>query len=158
MDLVEQSRQNESTPLDNDFARLADLIRQIQVPYRELVERAINDPSCWTRFCRAPASTDHHHAHVGGLLRHTIEVMEFGIKPLPLLPVKVNPSLLLTAGLFHDLGKIDAYTEHAPYALTPLGKAWGHQVLGLRGTSCRCWSTLRPCPLRPEVGCFPRSA
>lgn len=49
-----------------------------------------------------------------------------------LLPVKVDPSLLLTAGFFHDLGKVDTYTEHAPYALTPLGKTWKHQVLGLR--------------------------
>lgn len=65
-------------------------------------------------------------------MKHTIEVMELGIKLLPLLPVKVDTSLLLTAGFLHDVGKIDTHTDHAPYTLTPLGKAWGHQVLGLR--------------------------
>ncbi len=132
MDPLDEICEGGSAPPDDDRIRLTDLIRNIQPPYRKLVERVIDDASLFARFCRVPASTGYHHAYPGGLLRHTIEVMELGLTIHPLLPVKVDTSLLLAAGFFHDLGKIDAYTDRAPYALTPLGKAWGHQVLGLR--------------------------
>lgn len=69
----------------------------------------------------------------GGAVLNAQQYCGYRVKcAAPLLPVKVDTSLLLTAGFLHDLGKIDAYTDHAPYELTPLGKAWGHQVLGLR--------------------------
>lgn len=132
IDPIDEIGEGGSAPPDDDLVRLADLIRHIQPPYRELVERVIGDAALFARFCRVPASTGHHHAYPGGLLRHVIEVMELGLTLHPLLPVKVDASLLLTAGFLHDLGKIDAYTDHVPYALTPLGKAWGHEMLGLR--------------------------
>lgn len=87
--------------------------------------------------------------------------------------VEMDATLLLTAGFLHDVGKIDAYTVHAPYELTPLGKAWGHEMLGLRillpllsstdvlpqDASSRLLTTLRlrppsspaPIPLEQEV-------
>jgi len=73
----------------------------------------------------------HHHAYAGGLLQHTVEVMEAGLRLRPLLPVAVDQTLLLTVGFCHDLGKVDAYTLQPPYALTPEGRALGHEWLGL---------------------------
>lgn len=132
MSLVEQCGRREPPPLDTDLAKLSVLIGYIRPPYHTVVEQIVNDERLFDRLCRAPASTGHHHSYEGGLLHHTVEVMELGITLRPMLSVEVDVNLLLTAGFLHDVGKIDAYTVLTPYELTPLGKAWGHEVLGLR--------------------------
>lgn len=119
-------------PSDAALARLSALVAEIGPPCRELVDRVLEDGAFVARFCQVPASLAYHHAYAGGLLQHTVEVMEAGLRLLPLLPVAVDRSLLLTAGFFHDLGKADTYTDRPPYALTPLGRALGHEWLGLR--------------------------
>lgn len=132
MRLVEQCGKRETSQLDTDLAKFSALIGQIRPPYHTLVEQIVNDERLFDRFCRAPASTGYHHTYEGGLLHHTVTVMELGITLRPKLSVEVDANLLLTAGFLHDVGKIDAYTVHTPYELTPLGKAWGHEMLGLR--------------------------
>lgn len=119
-------------PSDADLTRLSALVAEIGPPYRELVDRVLADEAFMDRFCQAPASLAYHHAYAGGLLQHTVEVMEAGLRLRPLLPVAIDRSLLLTAGFFHDLGKVDTYTDQPPYALTRLGRALGHEWLGLR--------------------------
>lgn len=117
--------------VDQHLARLAALIGEIRSPYRALVEQIIGNEPLFGRLCRAPASTGNHHAYKGGLLHHTVEVMDMGMKLLPMLSVQVDVSLLLTAGFLHDFGKIDAYTDHPPYELTARGESLGHELLGL---------------------------
>lgn len=117
--------------VDQHLTKLAELMREIRSPYRALVEQIVGNQALFSRFCRAPASTDHHHAYAGGLLHHTIEVMEYGLTLRRSFPNTVDPSLLLTAGFFHDLGKVDAYTDHPPYELTARGACFGHEMLGL---------------------------
>lgn len=117
--------------VDQDLGRLAALIGEIRSPYRALVEQIVGNEPLFDRFCQAPASTGHHHAYTGGLLHHSVEVMDMGLKLLPMLSVEVDASLLLTAGFLHDFGKIDAYTDHPPYELTARGESFGHEILGL---------------------------
>lgn len=81
-------------------------------------------------FCHAPASISHHQNYPGGLLEHTINVtslalalagayapgddggLNFNGKELP-----VDRTLLIAAGLLHDIGKMDTYR------LAPLSEA-----------------------------------
>lgn len=112
--------------------RLSDLADEIADPaYRALVLTFLEDAGFLERFCRAPASLTYHHAYEGGLLQHTVEVMEATLRLGPTFEARLDLSLLLTAAFCHDLGKIDAYTERYPYELTPLGRLAGHEVLGL---------------------------
>jgi 3'-5' exoribonuclease len=148
-------------PSDAALGRLSALVAEIGLPYRALVDCVLADGAFVARFCQAPASLAYHHAYAGGLLQHTVEVMEAGLRLRPLLPVAVDRCLLLTAGFFHDLGKADTYTDQPPYALTPLGRAIGHEWLGLRRlfqvldgspsvppeASGRLLSTLAPIPV-----------
>jgi 3'-5' exoribonuclease len=126
------TREGAHAPADADLTRLSALVAEITPPYRELVDRVLEDGAFVARFCQVPASLAYHHAYAGGLLQHTVEVMEAGLRLRPLLPVAVDLSLLLTAGFFHDLGKADTYTDQPPYAVTPIGRALGHEWLGLR--------------------------
>lgn len=57
------------------------------------------------RFQRAAAARHNHHAHRGGLLRHTAQMMRSADALCQIHPV-LNRDLLLTGTLFHDSGKL----------------------------------------------------
>lgn len=57
------------------------------------------------RFRRAAAARHNHHAHRGGLLRHTGQMMRAASAVCGAYPV-LNRDLLLTGVLFHDCGKL----------------------------------------------------
>jgi len=57
------------------------------------------------RFRRAAAARVNHHAHRGGLLRHTAQMMRAASAVATVYPA-LNRDLLLTGVLFHDCGKL----------------------------------------------------
>ena len=57
------------------------------------------------RFCRAAAARVNHHAHRGGLLRHTAQMMRAAGALCGVYP-HLNRDLLLAGVLFHDTGKL----------------------------------------------------
>lgn len=57
------------------------------------------------RFCRAAAARVNHHAHRGGLLRHTAQMMRSASALSGVYP-HLNRDLLLAGTLFHDTGKL----------------------------------------------------
>lgn len=116
------------------LARLADCVARIGTRvYRNLIWALLDDQEFLEAFCVAPASLDHHHAYRGGLLQHTVEVMEFAYRLAGGHPrLAADLDLLLTTGFFHDLGKADTYTRQYPYRLTLPGRTLGHELLGLR--------------------------
>jgi len=57
------------------------------------------------RFRRAAAARVHHHAHRGGLLRHTAQMMRSADALSGVYP-ELNRDLLLAGALFHDTGKL----------------------------------------------------
>jgi len=63
----------------------------------------------WPKFSKVPASIKHHHTQNGGLLQHTLEVVDFGIWMIVDLKLDVNTEHYLVAALLHDIGKIDRY-------------------------------------------------
>ena len=56
------------------------------------------------RFRRAPAAVTVHHAWIGGLLEHTLQLMKLADAMLPLYPA-LNRDLVLMGLFLHDLGK-----------------------------------------------------
>lgn len=58
-----------------------------------------------TRFKRAAAARHNHHAHRGGLLRHTGQMMRTASALCDAYPT-LNRDLLVTGVLFHDCGKL----------------------------------------------------
>jgi 3'-5' exoribonuclease len=91
-------------------SELAEYINMIQDQgCQEAVKFAIG-PKGFMRdqFMVWPAAKSKHHAYTHGLIEHTLEVVKFAISDLELYP-KINKDILITAGLFHDLGKINEY-------------------------------------------------
>jgi 3'-5' exoribonuclease len=110
--------------------RLVKLIESINHPsLRKLLERFFGDPVWFERFCEAPGGKLWHHAYLGGLLEHTVGVAELcawfaGRHP------EVNPDLLVTGALLHDIGKMDEFKTDGFIEYTDAGRLIGHVSLG----------------------------
>jgi 3'-5' exoribonuclease len=99
--------------------------------YSRLLAAFAGDPEFRAGFRRAPCSRAGHHAYLGGLLEHTVGVATLAHE-LCLVHPGLNPDLLLTAALLHDVGKIREFSLGAEIALTDEGRMIGHVVMGER--------------------------
>jgi 3'-5' exoribonuclease len=118
--------------LDELDGFLEHLAREVHDPaYRGLLERLLADAALRAEWRRAPCTRAGHHAYLGGLLEHTVAVGTLALEVSQLHP-RLNPDLLLTAALVHDLGKTREFTYGAEIALSEAGRLVGHVQLGLQ--------------------------
>jgi len=88
------------------------------------------DDTFRTAFEKAPAAPSGHHARVGGLLLHVVEVGTIARSAARTMRGDVD---LVTAGaLLHDIGKVEAYEASAAgFDYTAAGRLVGHVGLGV---------------------------
>jgi 3'-5' exoribonuclease len=86
------------------------------------------DPEFRDRYGECPASTVGHHAELGGLLKHTVEVASIGRAMCKVC--HADPDLVLAGALLHDMGKLEAYSWTGAFEATECGALLGHVVLG----------------------------
>ena len=111
--------------------RLKQLVETIKTPaLRNLADCLLVDNEFMTQFCDAPAGVKNHHAYKGGLLEHTLSVMELADKTAALYPI-LNRDLLLTGALVHDISKIDEIRFDVEIAYSDEGQLLGHLVMGV---------------------------
>ena len=80
-------------------------------------------------FARAPGSTTGHHAQIGGLLLHSVEVATIaqGIART----MRADVELVTVGALLHDIGKVESYSVNPTgFGHTSAGHLLGHVVLG----------------------------
>jgi 3'-5' exoribonuclease len=95
---------------------------------RATVALFYDDADFRRRYEQCPAATIGHHAYLGGLLRHTVEVISIGRHVAKIASADVD---LVTAGiLLHDIGKLEAYRWDGAFAPTEKNVLYGHVVLG----------------------------
>ena len=90
--------------LATDFAYVGSVVEGFADPRLQALGRIFRAEH-GERFQRAAAARFHHHAHRGGLLRHTAQMMRSAEALAGVYP-GVNRDLLLTGVLFHDSGKL----------------------------------------------------
>lgn len=116
-------------PAAEMIQQLRDNIEAIQEPnLKALVEAIFDDEEIVQRFAQAPGAKAMHHAYIGGLLEHTLNVTEI-VKTAAQLHPELNRDLLITAALLHDLGKIYELAGEMTFDYTNLGRLVGHVVL-----------------------------
>jgi len=110
------------------FARVAAILRGIQHPdLRALVEEFLADEELMAGFRRAPAAATVHHAYIGGLLEHTLSLLEIALLVVPRYP-KLSLDLVLAGLLVHDIGKVRELTYETSLGYTDDGQLLGHIV------------------------------
>lgn len=118
------------TPADIDklAGRLAQHLRGLKDPaLRTLGECFLVDAEFMQKFRRCPAGVKNHHAYVGGLLHHVVQLMDVAAAVAPLYP-QLDRDLLLMGALVHDMGKIDELSYDRGFAYTDEGQLIGHLV------------------------------
>jgi 3'-5' exoribonuclease len=115
--------------LDGFLEHLAGEVHDRQ--YRAFLDRLLADPDLRAEWRRAPCSRAGHHAYLGGLLEHTVAVATLAHDLCQLHP-RLQPDLLLTGAITHDLGRTREFTYGAEIGLTEEGRLLGHLVIGER--------------------------
>ncbi len=117
--------------VDRLLARLRELVRGLTDPHlRNLADCFLLDDQFIDRFARAPAGVKNHHAYRGGLLKHTVAVMELVHRLAPCYP-QIDCDLLLLGAMLHDVGKIDELSYDRDLAYTDEGQLVGHLVMAV---------------------------
>lgn len=80
------------------------------------------------RYGQCPASVSGHHAALGGLLKHTVEVA--AIARVIARVSGADQDLVLAGALLHDIGKLESYTWDRLFDYTEAHYLMGHVALG----------------------------
>ncbi len=113
------------------YSELLDIIGTVKAPYmKKLLEMYfVNDEAFKKRFCYHSAAKSVHHGFAGGLLEHTLSVTkicDFISGQYDYL----DRDLLLTAAIFHDVGKLAELSPYPENDYTDAGQMLGHIVMG----------------------------
>jgi len=97
---------------------------------RALGELFLMDDALMRGFSACPAGIKMHHAYVGGLLEHTVTMMEIAEAVLPFYP-GIDRDLVLMGLFLHDLGKVRELTFTRGFGYSDEGQLVGHLVQGV---------------------------
>lgn len=117
--------------LDRLVVRLTQHLRGMQNPHlRNLSECFLMDQAFMAKLMRCPAGVKNHHAYVGGLLHHIVQLMDLVVAVRPLYP-QVDGEVLLMGAFVHDMGKTDELSYEKGFAYTDEGQLIGHLVMAV---------------------------
>jgi 3'-5' exoribonuclease len=112
------------------FEELTAILGTLEHPaIKALAATYLGDEQLMERFRRAPAATSLHHAWIGGLLEHTLQLLKLADVMLPLYP-QLNRDIVLMGLFLHDLGKTAELTWDKGFDYTTDGQLIGHIVRG----------------------------
>lgn len=101
----------------------------VQDIYLNCLLQRMFTPEQTESFYKSSAAKSIHHNYSGGLLEHTIEVVELCARALDVFPA-MNRDLVVTGALLHDIGKIVELDIKVVPRYTVQGRLIGHVVLG----------------------------
>ncbi len=109
------------------------ILRTIKNPHLlALIKEFVGDADIVAKFKRAPAAVQYHHAYIGGLLEHTLNVLElatriFGRKDdSESLYPEVSRDLVLVGVFLHDIGKTAELKYETSFSYSSAGQLVGH--------------------------------
>lgn len=98
---------------------------------QRLVFAFLDDPELARRYKAAPAAKMMHHAWIGGLLEHVVDLLQFCDLAAGHFPM-IHRDLLLTGAILHDIGKIYELSWERGFEYTLEGQLIGHISIGTR--------------------------
>jgi len=119
----------------NDTGKMWDRVAVILegIKHRELkalLAEFLADEDLMVAFRRAPAASNLHHAYLGGLLEHTLALLEIALLVIPRYP-KLSLDLVLGGLFLHDIGKAKELMFDTNIGYTENGQLLGHIALAV---------------------------
>lgn len=117
--------------VDEMYEELTALISTVANPYLKklLSSFFIEDKEFEKRFKFHSAAKTVHHGFVGGLLEHTLSVAKH-CEYFASVYSMLNRDLMITAAIFHDVGKLEELSTFPENDYTDAGQLLGHIVIG----------------------------
>lgn len=116
--------------IDEMYQEMMGYIASVKNPYlSRLLHMFFDDAAFAKAFKFHSAAKSVHHGFVGGLLEHTVSVTRncnYFAQNYPFL----NRDLLLTAAMFHDIGKLKELSTFPANDYTDAGQLLGHIMIG----------------------------
>jgi len=124
--------------IDTMYKELSDYVRSIKNPYLNRLASSyfLEDEAFAKAFQFHSAAKSIHHGFVGGLLEHTLSVVKL-CDYFAGYYSGMNRDLLLTAAMFHDIGKLKELSVLPENDYTDSGQLLGHIVIGVQMISER---------------------
>ena len=118
--------------IEGMYKELIDLANTVKNPYlrKLIICYFVEDKEFKEAFKHSSPAKTVHHSYVGGLLEHTLNVMKRCNAFADNYPF-LNRDLLLTAALFHDIGKTRELSAFPANDYTDEGQLIGHIVIGV---------------------------
>lgn len=115
------------------FARILQYVNSVENKYLKQILQMyfVEDKEFVKNFKKHSAAKSVHHGFMGGLLEHTLSVTDTCQHFANQYPM-INRDLLITAALFHDMGKIDEIQDFPANDYTDDGQLLGHIYLGAK--------------------------
>jgi 3'-5' exoribonuclease len=125
--LLPSTRKN----IDQMFGQIQSIMSTMAYPAMNALAQAyLSDADMMANLRRAPAAVNLHHAWIGGLLEHTLQLLTLAEVMLPHYP-HLNRDIVLMGLFLHDLGKTVELTWDKGFNYTTEGNLIGHVVRGV---------------------------
>ena len=113
------------------YQELTALVQSFQNPYLKKLASSyfLEDKAFVKKFCFHSAAKSVHHGFVGGLLEHTLSVTKHCDYFAAYYPM-LNRDLIVTAAIFHDIGKLEELSVFPENDYTDEGQLLGHIMIG----------------------------
>lgn len=117
--------------IDELITRMKELIESIGDPnLSALLDRVFGDEAFMKRFSECPASIMLHSSEIGGLIHHTMNVVDHCLIAWKQYG-EMDRDLLLTGALLHDIGKVESFRVTTNINQTEEGFFLGHLIIGM---------------------------
>lgn len=105
--------------------KLVNYIRCVRTPVLRMLLESIFSGETYAQFIKNPAGTRMHHAYLGGLLQHSVDVCSLAVAMADEIG-NVDKDLVIAGALLHDLGKIREISSQLGFPYTDEGRLLGH--------------------------------
>ena len=98
-------------------------------PLRMLLQNIFSG-DFYNAFLKNPAGKKLHHAYLGGLLQHTVDVTKLAVNMANAIG-GVDLDLVTAGALLHDIGKVSEISQNFGFGYTHPGRLMGHIAIGV---------------------------
>ena len=105
--------------------KLANYIKAVRTPGLRMLLETIFSGATYERFVTNPAGMRMHHAYLGGLLQHSVDVTGLAVALAEQIE-GVDKDLVIAGALLHDIGKIREISAEIGFPYTSEGSLLGH--------------------------------
>lgn len=139
-------------PVEEMFEEVKALLDTLVHPAAKgLARMYLKDQFLMDSFKQCPAAKSMHHAYLGGLLEHTLNLMNLADRVCPLYP-KINRDIVMLGLFLHDLGKTRELIYDRTFGYSDRGELIGHIVDGAIMLNDKAHGLMKEEGIRPPHG------